>query len=470
MMCGLYVNAAMNPGGTNGLFQIIYPFTLAKGTAGFTFGFNNFTLKTKSVDAKSLSLGAAYGIIDNLELSLNASHLNVTDDPSSVNFEYPFCGPKQSGLGYASFGVKFNVLEQGNTGLGVFGHFDIPLSGEETRVTTSKTKLGFDLLLAHKLSERTIIAANAGYQINQDPDTIDIGDNFSYAAGIETGIAKNLSLGMQFAGKAYTGSDLEQHNPLDAIAGIKFEKDNYGFSIGYKKNLLYDNKTVWNVPGPLVGSVWIVTGKHEKPAPCIPVESVQIKGDSLVKIDETRNYQVTFMPPLASSPIMFLWECSNNGQIQGGQGSLSVTVQWAETNENSWIKVTASNACSNVSSKLDITVEKPILLPKQEFFFALDSYDLGPASITDLEQAVEYLKYHPEIQIIIEGHTCSIATEEYNLALGEHRAEAIKSFLTNHGIAEDRIKTITYGESKPGYNNSEEITRKKNRRAYIPLN
>jgi outer membrane protein OmpA-like peptidoglycan-associated protein len=69
------------------------------------------------------------------------------------------------------------------------------------------------------------------------------------------------------------------------------------------------------------------------------------------------------------------------------------------------------------------------------------------------------------LRITIEGHTCNIGTAEYNLALGERRAVAVRQYLQSRGIAADRMTTISYGEERPKYDNAREETRRLNRRA-----
>ena len=75
-----------------------------------------------------------------------------------------------------------------------------------------------------------------------------------------------------------------------------------------------------------------------------------------------------------------------------------------------------------------------------------------------------HLKANPTLKVKVEGHTCYIATEEYNLALGQHRADSIRSYLVGQGLEGSRLDTITYGESRPWQDNSREITRRLNRR------
>jgi hypothetical protein len=70
----------------------------------------------------------------------------------------------------------------------------------------------------------------------------------------------------------------------------------------------------------------------------------------------------------------------------------------------------------------------------------------------------------PTLRIEIEGHTCNIGTAEYNLALGNRRATAVKEYLVSRGITEDRLRTVSYGEERPKYDNAREETRRLNRR------
>ena len=75
----------------------------------------------------------------------------------------------------------------------------------------------------------------------------------------------------------------------------------------------------------------------------------------------------------------------------------------------------------------------------------------------------------PEIALLIEGHTCNVGTTEYNLALGERRAAAVRDYLVRRGVAANRLTTISYGEERPAHDNGQEATRRLNRRASFVL-
>jgi outer membrane protein OmpA-like peptidoglycan-associated protein len=84
-----------------------------------------------------------------------------------------------------------------------------------------------------------------------------------------------------------------------------------------------------------------------------------------------------------------------------------------------------------------------------------------------VDEAVTAMRENATLRLTVEGHTCSIATAEYNLALGDRRATAVKAYLVSRGIAADRLQAISYGEERPKYDNSREETRRLNRRAAL---
>jgi peptidoglycan-associated lipoprotein len=96
--------------------------------------------------------------------------------------------------------------------------------------------------------------------------------------------------------------------------------------------------------------------------------------------------------------------------------------------------------------------------------FAFDDDSLSTKSKENLEKLAEWMKKGQDAKIQIEGHTCDIGSNEYNLALGEHRANRAKTYLESQGISTSRISTISYGEERPLVANSNEANRSKNRR------
>jgi len=106
----------------------------------------------------------------------------------------------------------------------------------------------------------------------------------------------------------------------------------------------------------------------------------------------------------------------------------------------------------------------------EDIFFDFDRFNLRPEGLALLDQAVKAMTDSPTLRILIEGHTCNIGTAEYNLALGERRAGAVRDYLVNRGVSAERLSVISYGEERPKYDNAKEETRRLNRRAVLTVN
>ncbi len=98
-------------------------------------------------------------------------------------------------------------------------------------------------------------------------------------------------------------------------------------------------------------------------------------------------------------------------------------------------------------------------------FFAFDSSALSNNAVEVLQTQVEWLKKNENVDVIVQGHCDERGTREYNLALGERRANAVKQYLISQGIAADRISTISYGKERPAVLGNNEAAWAQNRRA-----
>jgi len=98
-------------------------------------------------------------------------------------------------------------------------------------------------------------------------------------------------------------------------------------------------------------------------------------------------------------------------------------------------------------------------------FFDLDQSDIDAEDQATLRSQAAYLKQYPNVRVTIEGHCDERGTREYNLALGERRANAAKNYLASQGIDAGRISTISYGKERPDALGSDEASWAKNRRA-----
>ncbi len=97
-------------------------------------------------------------------------------------------------------------------------------------------------------------------------------------------------------------------------------------------------------------------------------------------------------------------------------------------------------------------------------FFSFDRFDLSPEARDVLERQSDWLKQFPVITITVAGHSDERGTREYNLALGERRANSVKNYLVALGVDSNRIRTVSYGKEQPVDPRSVEAAWAKNRR------
>jgi peptidoglycan-associated lipoprotein len=97
--------------------------------------------------------------------------------------------------------------------------------------------------------------------------------------------------------------------------------------------------------------------------------------------------------------------------------------------------------------------------------FALDKYDIDPEARAILDSQAAWLAHWPNVPVSLEGHCDERGTREYNLALGDRRANAAKNYLASRGINPARISTISYGKERPIALGSDEASWAQNRRA-----
>ena len=98
-------------------------------------------------------------------------------------------------------------------------------------------------------------------------------------------------------------------------------------------------------------------------------------------------------------------------------------------------------------------------------YFDTDRYNIDNADFAALQSQAQYLAQYPNITVTVEGHADERGTREYNLALGERRANSAKNYLVSIGVPANRIRTVSYGKERPVALGSNEQAWARNRRA-----
>lgn len=166
-----------------------------------------------------------------------------------------------------------------------------------------------------------------------------------------------------------------------------------------------------------------------------------------------------------SSIIMVVGGCAKQGKVKGDE---AVT---AEVNISGQQRTAAATTAEPVSRakepetvslsevKPASTVQKITLEPisgagelkamLDTVYFAFDSYSLSQKAMDSLAKNAEILKHEPTMKVRIEGHSDERGSDEYNLALGERRAQSARKYLVTMGVPPQRLSLISYGEEKP---------------------
>ena len=122
---------------------------------------------------------------------------------------------------------------------------------------------------------------------------------------------------------------------------------------------------------------------------------------------------------------------------------------------------------ASVKESTSVNYETKAVLANATVYFDFDSFKLSSKSIQTLRSAVTAMKENSSIKIIISGHADERGTREYNLALGQRRAESVRDYFAVNGVSKSRVSVKSYGEERLAVVGSDELSHSKNRRAEI---
>ena len=171
-----------------------------------------------------------------------------------------------------------------------------------------------------------------------------------------------------------------------------------------------------------------------------------------------------FQRLLAICAVAFLFtacETASNvaGDSASGSSSSSATAAGS----------TSSSASSSTTATQMSDAEK-LAQVGNTVYFGFDSSELAGEAQATLDRQAAFLNVNPTMVVIIEGHADERGTREYNLALGDRRAVAVRDYLLAKGLNAARVRTVSYGKERPAVSGSNEEAWAKNRRAATVLN
>jgi peptidoglycan-associated lipoprotein len=151
--------------------------------------------------------------------------------------------------------------------------------------------------------------------------------------------------------------------------------------------------------------------------------------------------------------------------------------------ESTTYTLTATGDGGNATATARVTVNAPVASAPTEgnitddvfhqnvkdVFYDYDSYDVNTAAQSTISQDASFLNQHPEVKVVIGGYCDERGSTEYNLALGENRANAAKQALVTAGVSPDRLRTVSYGKEKQFCTEHNESCWQQNRRAQFSI-
>jgi len=138
-------------------------------------------------------------------------------------------------------------------------------------------------------------------------------------------------------------------------------------------------------------------------------------------------------------------------------------------NADATARVTVNAPPAVVAPVNTMSAEEEFRANVQDVFFDYDTYDIRSEAQGILAKDASYLASHPDVKFVIGGYCDERGSNEYNLALGQNRADAAKNALVTAGVAANRIRVVSYGKEKPFCSESTEACWQQNRRAGFTL-
>ena len=129
----------------------------------------------------------------------------------------------------------------------------------------------------------------------------------------------------------------------------------------------------------------------------------------------------------------------------------------------------ASAAPAPAPTSPSATLEEMFTREMQDAYFDLDKADIRADAKQALTKSAQFLRSYPQIKVALEGHCDKRGSTEYNLALGDRRAQAAKDYMVSLGVPADRMQTVSYGKEKPFCNEHTEACWQQNRRAHFVM-
>jgi peptidoglycan-associated lipoprotein len=444
------------------------------------------------------------------------------NDPAFGGFidRYPKVNQYWTGdnVGDLYVGAKYNIwseYRQNPAAIALRGMIKLPTGKADAGVSTGKADFSIDGVVSKEAAKLVEVSGYGGYEWRGSADGFTApGGAFRWGTGL-TFPSRNFlrvvgelngyvpSSDVATTATPLTGVDLSR-SPLTSNTE-NITRATLGLTLQTKKGLFFGAGVSWNVPTrgrngsftdepDVIGDYYDMQfriGFHPgvkvyvppappaaaaaTPAPIqAPVHNLSVKAacdPCTVEVGQVSTVTATVQDSISCS-VTYRWTAPSGTLAQPAERS----TRWTAPQQEGSVPVTVTVTCPSDNKTASDTVNIQVTRPPvrqytfEDVYFDFDRYSLRPEATRVLDEAVAAMRENATLRVEVEGHTCSIGTAEYNLALGDRRANAVKDYLVSRGISADRMRTVSYGEERPKYDNSREETRRLNRRAALVVN
>jgi peptidoglycan-associated lipoprotein len=491
----------------------------------------NFDRRQGLTDVNQIGLTGAFAVTDRLELFGSWRTVRIDRDvrpvfvPSEpvfggVSQEYPYIrrGWSKTLGGPIIAGGKYSLISQSRgDAMSVAPRVMVKFPTGSSWASTNDWDGHIDLVLSREFASRIELSGMAGAVLRGDPDEFRVSDGVTWGLGAafptrtpiralvewhgefvikdntlviappyvaEDGTIAPLLSPISDPTNVKVGGVWQASNGLFVHAGLNYSFGTEGRRVGGvdvdHNSFGFDIRIGWH-PGVtparervrVIKETTTITQQVAAAPPPPPPAPPPNRGPTVsvscnpcsVEPGRTSNLTASGTDP-DGDPLTYQWTAPQ-GTFNNPSAPNTV---WTAPNQEGSVPVTVTARDSRgatATGSTTIQVVRRATIMFEDVHFDFDRFNLRPDALKILDEAVTRLQANPDLNVTIEGHCDSIGTIEYNLALGERRANSVRDYLVNRGIAAARLRTVSYGEERPIADNGTAAGRAMNRRAHL---